>query len=132
MQTMQRGAKIYGYTVCVIAVITFIITLSTMITAFLNMSDPLYAGYQDYSHLSSFENYKVEAMKAIAEDAAYVPDDATLRSMYESARNDTISHAKHTIRRDLTVSGIIMILSIVLFTIHWMWMRKLSRIPQVE
>lgn len=132
MQTMQRGAKVYGYTVCVIAVITFIITLTSLITAILNLSDPLYAGYGDYSHLSSYENYKVEAMSAIAEDAAYIPDEATLRSMYDAALKDTISRSMHVIRRDLTVSSIILVLSIVLFTIHWMWMRRLSRIPRTE
>ena len=131
MQTKQRAAKIYGYTVCVIAVITFIISLSSMITALLDTSEPLYAGYQDYTHLSSFDNFKVEAMKAISEDAAYIPDDATLKKMYESAREETIAHSMHTIWRNLTVSGIILILSIVLFIIHWMWMRRLSQAEQL-
>lgn len=103
-----------------------------MITAFLNMSEPLYAGYNDRMHLSSFENYKVEAMKEISQDAAYIPDDATLRDMYESARNDTIARAMHHERRDLTVSSIILVLSIVLFTIHWMWMRRLEKVVSLD
>ncbi|RLD20774.1 MAG: hypothetical protein DRI69_05615 [Bacteroidetes bacterium] len=128
---MQRAAKIYGYTVCVISVITFIISLSAVITAVLDTSEPLYAGYQDYTHLSSFENFKVDALKAISKDAAYIPDDATLRTMYKSARKETIAHSMHTIWRNLTVSGIILIFSVVLFTIHWMWMRRLGRAEQM-
>jgi hypothetical protein len=132
MRSTQRGAKIYAYTICVIAVITFIVALGNMIAAALDMSNPLYAGYKDYTHLSSFENYKVEAMKDINADAAYIPDEDTLRSMYESALDDTISHAMHTIWRNLTVSGIILLVSIVLFAIHWTWMRRLSKTISTE
>jgi len=131
MQTKQRTAKIYGYVVCVIAVITFIISLFSMITALLDTSEPLYAEYQDYTHLSSFDNYKVEAMKEISEDAAFIPDDATLKKMYESAREETIARAMHRNWRKLTVNGILLIVSIVLFFIHWMWMSRLSRTEQL-
>jgi hypothetical protein len=132
MQTKHRGATIYGYTVCVISVITFIIALGNMIAAGLDISDPLYAGFKDNTYLSSFENYKVEAMQSISEDAAYIPDEATLRTMYDSARNDKIAHAMHTIHRNLTVSGIMLVLSIALFVIHWKWLRRFDRTVQEE
>ena len=132
MQSNQRGAKIYGYTVCVIAIITFIIALTTIVTALMNVSDPLYSRYQNDSRLASFENFKVETMKAISKDAAYIPDEATLRTMYEDARSDTIAHAMHSIRNNIVASGISLFVAIALFLIHWTWMRRLSRLPQSE
>jgi hypothetical protein len=57
----------------------------------------------------------------------YIPDDQTLRSMYEAAKTDRINQANHSSIRTIVVSSLIILISIVLFITHWLWMRRLSK-----
>ena len=118
----SKARQIYGYVVCVVCLITFLITVSSLITAIIDLNDPLRSGYDAALNLSSFENYKVDAMKDITKDAAFVPDDDTLHKMYVSARDDLMARRTHMITRNITVSSIVLVISIVLFIIHWKWM----------
>jgi type VI protein secretion system component VasF len=51
----------------------------------------------------------------------------TLRSMYEAARADRISQANHSSIRSIVVNSLIILISIVLFLTHWLWMKGLSK-----
>jgi hypothetical protein len=136
MEKPHRMAQIYGYIVCLVAVITFIICLSVIIPSIIDLSDPLHAGsgfvMQGSPSLASFENYKMDILKSGGKEGqqnaqAYVPDDNTLRAMYEAAKSDRIQSAKHQSTRSIIVSCIIMIVSIALFLSHWIWLRKLGK-----
>jgi hypothetical protein len=126
-------AQIYGYIVCLVAVITFLICIANLITAVIDHGDPLHAGYDNdkKSSLASFEIYKMELLKSSAKDgegkAAYLPDDQTLHSMYESAKAEKISDALHDSNRSIIVCSIVLFISIAIFITHWTWMRKLSK-----
>lgn len=127
-------AQIYGYIVCLVAVITFLICISNLITAVIDHGDPLHAGFDNdkKSSLASFEIYKMDLLKSSAKDgegkAAYIPDDQTLHTMYDSAKAEKISDALHNSNRTIIVCTIVLIISIVIFMTHWMWMRKLAKI----
>ena len=136
MEKPHRMAQIYGYTVCLVAVITFIICVATIIPSIMDLSDPLHAGgpfmYSGTPSLASFENYKMDMLKSTKQDdqktgANYIPDDKTLHSMYEAARTDRITQANHSSVRTIVVSSLIILISIVLFITHWIWMRRLSK-----
>lgn len=135
MEKHSKAIQVYGYTVCVIAVITFLISISSAFNAIMDLTDPFHAGslYNSKSQqLASFDIYKLETVKSLkggegASMAAYLPDDATLRSMYETARQEWLSTVRHQSVKSLTVSGIIVLVSIILFTTHWFWMRRLSK-----
>lgn len=130
--TMEKKSKapiIYGYAVCIIAVITFIISTASLVNAILDMGDPLHASSwygSNQPSLASFENYKMDILKSPETELQYVPDDTTLHSMYEAAKNDRIQAAKHNANKSLIVNSILIIISILLFTIHWIWMRRLN------
>lgn len=123
----NKAAQIYGYVVCVVAVITFIIAVASITTAIINMNAPLYSGFQQENSLASFENYKVDAMQNITKDAAYVPTDAELRTMYESALSDATAMRSHQIKRNLIVNSILLLVSLVLFFVHMKWMVRINR-----
>jgi hypothetical protein len=136
MEKPHRMAQIYGYIVCLVAVITFIICLANIIPAILDLGDPMHAGsvfsMQGSPSLASFENYKMDILKSSSKegeqkDQAYVPDDQTIRSMFEAAKSDKIQTARHQSIRTITVSSIIILVSIALFITHWMWMKKLNK-----
>jgi hypothetical protein len=133
-------AQIYGYTVCLVAVITFIICVANIIPAIMDLSDPLHSGGffipNGTPSLASFENYKMDILKSSKSDdqktgTNYIPDDQTLRSMYEAARDDRINQANHSSIRTIVVSSLIILISIVLFITHWLWMRRLSKMITV-
>ena len=127
-------AQVYGYLVCLVSVITFLICTTSMINAVIDLGDPLHAGYmrENAPSLASYENYKMDMMKSSqqnggAANSNYTPDDQTLRAMYESAKAEKINKEKHDANRTIIVSGILLAICIILFTTHWKWMRKLAR-----
>ena len=94
----QRIQMIYGYAVCLVAVITFLISLTALVYAVMDLTDPINA-YRTYGRdapsLASFENYKVDIIKATDPGHGLELDDTTLKGMYEAARNDAIAKVKH-------------------------------------
>jgi len=136
MEKPHRMAQIYGYIVCLVAVIAFIICIANIIPAIMDLGDPLHAGGIYFPagtpSLASFDNYKMDILKTSKGDdqktgTNWVPDDRTLRSMYEAAKADKINQAKHVSVREIVVNSIIVLISIALFILHWLWMRRLTR-----
>jgi hypothetical protein len=134
MEKSQKiGAQIYGYTVCLVAVITFLISITTLVNAVIDLSDPLHAGWTPPGtpSLASFENYKMDVLKSSQQGddkstSTYVPDDETLRGMYEAAKADKIQLSKHQSHRSIIIDSLLIVICLVLFITHWRWMKKLT------
>ena len=128
-------AQIYGYAVCLVTVITFLISIAALVGAIFDLSDPLHASnfaFREGPSLASFENYKMDVLKSPPKGdggsaPAYVPDDQTLHAMYDAAKNDRIQSVRLGARRTITVDSLLIIMCIVLFTTHWSWLRRLAR-----
>lgn len=134
MEKSQKvGAQIYGYAVCLTAVITFLISVGTLVNAILDLGDPLHAGWTspETPSLASFENYKMDILRSMPASesggqASYVPDDETLKGMYEAAKNDKIQSSRHHSMRNVMIGGILMVICTILFITHWRWMKKIT------
>jgi len=129
MEKQNRIPQIYGYAVCLVTVVTFLISVTTLMNAVIDLSDPLHADgrFRGAPSLASFENYKMDVLKSPQAELAYIPDDQTLRAMYESARDDQIQSVKHWALRSIIVSGLLIVLCVVFFGTHWRWMRRLAK-----
>ena len=134
MEKTSRMPQVYGYLVCLVAVITVLICASTLVYAILDLGDPIHAGYTPAGtpSLASFDNYKMDVLKSVPKEgesvkAAYLPDDQTLRAMYEAAKDDKIQRERHEANRTIVIDSILIAICIVLFVTHWRWMRKLSK-----
>lgn len=132
MKKSKIITNIYGYAVCLTAIIVFIIGFSQLIFAFINSADPLHSGWScgDSPSLASFENYKADILmsgnnKSQSTDR-YIPDKHTLHKMYKAAVNDKIALEKHRTTREIFVDSILVIIAAALFITHWRWMRKIS------
>jgi hypothetical protein len=125
METRNRVAQIYGYAICLVAVIVFLINLAAFISAMFDLSDPIHADpYRDQGpSLASFENYKVDILASLKPGQAE-PDDTTLQAMFEAARDDRIQSARLVARRTITISAILIVLSVGLFATHAIWLRR--------
>ena len=126
MRKKTKMSQVYGYLVCVIAIITFLIALGGLITSIMDSSEPLYT-WGDTNNLSSFENFKMNALSSSKNDIKFNPDDATLRVMFEDAKNHKIRQVQHQTKKSIVVNSILIILSLVLFFVHWRWMQKIDK-----
>lgn len=135
MEKSQRiTAQIYGYAICLVAVLTFIFSTIGLVNAFIDLGDPIHAGYtpQGSASLASYENYKMDVLRMSQKGdenvkAQFSPDEQTLKIMYEAAKNDKIQSAKHTANKSIIISSIMIIISFVLFFTHWRWMKRIAK-----
>lgn len=138
---MEKSTKIvsqiYGYAVCLVAVITFLISTTNLVTAIIDLGDPLHAGWNQPGSpsLASYENYKLDVLKSSEKGVdnnkeVYATSEQTLRAMYEAAKNDKIQSERHQANKSIVISGIIIVICIILFSTHWKWMRKIGKIQQ--
>ena len=136
MEKSQKvGAQIYGYAVCIVAVITFLISITSLVNAFIDLQDPIHVlGWGPPGpSLASYENYKMDILKSSQKgdesvQTSYVPDDQTLRAMYEAARADRIQSVKHQSNKSIIVGSLLILICLILFVTHWRWVRKLNKL----
>ena len=127
MEKKRKIIQVYAIIVNVVVIITFIISLTGLVSALIDRNAPLYAGFNQ-EDLSSFERYKLEVLKSTKKDDAYIPSDETIRGMFEDAREERINRAMHRSFRDIMVSSVVMVLCVVLFGIHWWLFRKFDEV----
>ncbi len=121
---MKRSIlQVYATIILIVTVITFLITLGGILSAIIDRSAPLHAGRTEIS-LSSFENFKMDALRASTKDAAYVPDDPTIIKMYEAAKKNKIESVMHQTKNSLIVNSLILFFCLMLFPIHWRLLRS--------
>lgn len=129
-KSSKVGKQIYGYTVCLVAVITFLISVTSLVNAMIDLKDPLHAGWSQPGSpsLASFDNYKMDVLKSLPKNegssVAYMPSDQTLLSMYNAAKTDKIQTVEHQANRSLFIGGLLTFICMVLFITHWKWMQK--------
>ena len=108
MEKPNRVPQIYGYTVCVIAVVTFLICASVIVNNVFDLANPIQGGLGFESSLSSFEAYKATYQRdqrgvvvggAASEVRADTATEATLRKRYSSVRV-LATHSKHSFPPD--------------------------------
>ena len=133
MDKSNRIAQLYGYTVCIIAVLTFLLSGSTFLESAMHRSDPLTSDRFAYGQLdySSFESWKAsrESQAAmfdrISKEAARPAEpDSVLRPRYEEMRAAEIANARVRATQGMIRSGFALLAAIVLFVTHWVWLRR--------
>jgi hypothetical protein len=130
----NKVVHFYGYSVCLIAVVSFLVSVSALAGAVVEWSDPLHSidvtGYPQRS-LASFDTYKMDLLNPPyggpqSNAPRYVPDDDTLRRMYDAAMADRIRSVRLRLRRALVGDGLIALLAAGLFVGHWNWVRRVA------
>ena len=139
MDRSSRIAQAYGYAVCLIAIVTVLISASQIVTAAFNLSDPLRAeGFGRGGTLTSYAAYKREQQRPAiathvspsAPDSAVVPPTETeLRQMFEDERLDQIGNVRFRSMRTLVTSVLMIIVAFGLFLMHWRWLRREDQKP---
>ena len=132
MDRSERIAQLYGYTVCLIAIIVFIFSANDLISSAFEYANPLASGAYGYGYngqnLTSFETYKATyQVTSPGEKRPPALSDSDLRAQYEALRDAHIASARFDAARSLTTSAILIVIAIVLFVTHWRWLRTRAR-----
>ena len=129
-------APLYGYVVCVVCVITFLISASQIVDAAFDRAYPLQSREGAYGpggqSLSSFEAFRssqfdrtrTEPRTAGDRPQADTPSTAELRVRYEALREDRMAQVRFLGMQRLVKHGLLMLLAAGLFAAHWRWLRR--------
>jgi hypothetical protein len=127
-----RIQQIYGYAVCLITIVVTLIAVNNLINASLDLTRPAELGRYGYeAGATSFEAYKLEHQGRVADPktgavtAPALPD-SVLRSMYDAERSGRVRYARWEAQKSLITNGVLLIVALILFTMHWRWLRHVD------
>ncbi len=127
----SRMPQMYGYTVCIIAVILILTTTSSLIDAAFDRAHPLQEEHSFGASLTSFEAYKATYQRdrlAFDRTATAQPDTAseeTLRRRYDALVADRLATTLYRTTRTFVTSGLLLVIALGLFVVHWRWLGRL-------
>jgi hypothetical protein len=134
-------ALLYGYVVCLIAVVTFIIGTSNFVDAAFERANPLASNRGMYgpggAQLTSFEAFRasyagrgpVSERPTGQAPGADTVSTAELQRRYEALRADHIGQVRYQSTQRMVKHGLLMLLAVVLFATHWRWVRGQREAP---
>ena len=133
MEKSRSIGQVYGYVVCVIAIVTTLISISMIIGSIFNLQDPLRSTSPGFfgptANLSSFEAYKIDILTGRTDysssddkDQSYTPSDEELRAAYEATKDDHIAKVRLDANRSITNGIILILIAAALFFGHWRWL----------
>ncbi len=137
--------QIYGYFVCLAAVILVLTSARAVVGALVDLGDPRNATDLTESSLESLEKYRMKTLGSLAgrregdgTDARprgakiepaplYVPDEKALRAMYEAEKEARFEATRHLAFRKVFEESLLGAASLLVFAGHWMWLRKRAK-----
>lgn len=125
---------LYGYAVCLLAIVTFLVASAELVEGVLDLREPPYTTtYREGPSLVTLESYRMDLLdRAAPRDSALaaatrLPQDSTLQSMFERERLYRLALSHQTSRKTIMVNLVLQVLAIGLFTAHWIWLRRRER-----
>jgi len=128
----DRIAQLYGYSVCLVAIVVALTSVGSLINDAFQYANPLqsqayaYGGFRD---LSSFEAFKATYELPAFGGRTPPPklSDAGLRERYDVLRSEHIASARFSAVQSMTVSAVLLVLAILLFGSHWRWLKNRAK-----
>jgi hypothetical protein len=131
MEKPSRVAQLYGYSVCLIALVAILILVPNLIGNLFRLADPLTAGERFGPALTSLDAYKATYGRGMSDFSRSGseqprPSEDELRRQYEALRADRIAQNTADARQGLVTEVIMLAISGALFMGHWRWLRRQS------
>jgi len=126
-----RMPQLYGYTVCLIALVVAIVSVSSIVGNVFERGNPLRAGGTFGPVLTSFDAYKATRSQhdPFTGGGPAQPDtasEATLRRQYDALVTDRIAATQYRTTKSLTTDAILLVIAFALFASHWRWVRRFN------
>ena len=132
----QRVPQLYGYTVCLFALIWGLVTFVSVVEDILSLSAPEMRGVSEFSmepSVTSFEAFRTtyeRSRQMSLPNPAQAPLDTIpepeLRRRYDALRADRIHRARYTARQEIITGTLSFLIASGLFLFHWRWLRRRS------
>ena len=135
MERPSRVAQLYGYTVCLISLVTLLFTVPSLVDNLFQLNQPLYSAdrfpeFGGSPSLASFEAYKATYDRVRRQVGDTVqsapPSDDELRNHYEALRSARVEANRFQARRELVREVLLLAFAGGLFLGHWRWLRRRS------
>ena len=128
----ERVPQLYGYTVCLIALIWAVTSVIAIVENSLAMSAPEQRRRSEPGwelSVSSFEAFRItyRARPIVGPDGAVKYDsipETELRRRYDGLRADRIIRGRFEAQRNLITAGLSLVIAVALFVFHWRWLRR--------
>jgi hypothetical protein len=133
----ERVPQLYGYTVCLIALVWALVSGISLVGNLLTLSAPELQGSSEFNwgepSVTSFEAFRAtydRARRMAMPDARpdSVPEEE-LRRRYEALRADRIRRATFEARREIVIDALSLGIAVALFAFHWRWVRRRTLDP---
>ena len=127
----NRMAQFYGFTVCLLAIVVGLVTVSSIIGTMFDRANPLESNGMFGESLTSFGAYKAtKSPRFVAQrsssDSAVVLTDSALRVEYDNRVRDRLAHVRYETSKSLVTNGLLLLVAIILFGLHWRWLRRIN------
>ncbi len=129
----ERVPQLYGYTVCLIALIWTLVSAVSLVDDSLSLSAPELRGTSEFNwgepSVTSFEAFRATYDRARrmgipdAQRLDTVPE-PELRRRYEGLRADRIQRGRYEARREIITDALSLVIAAGLFAFHWQWLRR--------
>jgi hypothetical protein len=136
----NRIAHVYGYAVCLAAVVVMFFSVKQIIDSSISLSDPLRADMGGYNRmgvpLTNFDLFKLEWVRVRRYQffgppgtpapalSASDTSEAELRRLYDAERAAAIDSARFRAIRLLLGNLFLFIFAGLMFGIHWRWLKQ--------
>lgn len=130
MERLGRVAQVYGYSVCLVAIIVALINLGRIVDMSFTLADPLTGSSQARwcggPTVTSIEAYRATLPPPPQVARGQTPtalSEEESRVRYEALRADHIARVRFDARRELTESILLILAAAALFWWHLRWVR---------
>ena len=140
MSKPNNASQIYGYIVCLVAIIVVIISIEELVGAISDSMDIAHVKDSPKVLSQSFEvwrSYEYNFLRMSLKDvpASFVdkypvPDEQALRQMYESEKQIAEQTIQHKNRTSLVQSVSLILVSLIIFIVHWIFVRRIIKQSQ--
>ena len=128
----NRIRQIYGYAVCLVAVVTALLSVSSLVNNALDLSDPVASTGRYDDAYASFEAYQASGRqlgpRTVDGEGAPVDtaSEATHRARWEAMRDARVAQQRWFATKGVITSSALLLLAVGLFATHWRWLGRLS------
>jgi hypothetical protein len=141
VERTERVPQLYGYTVCLIALLWALTSVVSLIDNALTLSAPEMRGRHEFGmepSITSFEAFRTTYDRARQFSAPNpmevkldsIPE-AELRRRYEVLRDDQIRRSRFEAKRGLIVGTLSLLMAAALFAFHWRWLKRAVTVTTV-
>ena len=128
----DRVAQLYGYSVCLIAIVVALTSIGSLIDDVFRYANPLqsqtyvYGGFRD---LSSFESFKATYDLPTPGEQTRPPrlSETDLHQQYDALRSDQVASVRYSAVQSMSSSAVLLIVAVLLFVFHWRWLKNRAK-----